>query len=444
MTRILPKIHPTKPRQSLKGIPLSMMELSEEFDPAIPVILPHENVYLIQVGYKLFRFSGASLLSDAPSYFTNYFLNSKNADKVLYIDRNPKVFEKIFAHLQGYHISVEDAHEYVYLWLDSFYFGLRRLQKRLTDDFIFACIGEKSFKIPKLLFTRTNNYPNFFLINFESLLSDNSKTIQNKCMLRPPPQRPPTAATRSPMLFADLLEILKGNDSIVRNEEHRQALLKECRYYRFLELEQRLLPHQILYNPFTKNQEIILNLMDLQLKGVKSHSQGYDDERAVCYTRPYMIREEERSLLVQINAEAGSSCKLSINRDTQLTLLVCNGKIANAIYNVFGSLAEELLLSHQMDLHGKGNDKFVILCGLSNAKAVLNGRDLKDDWFFDWFKSPEERRPNKAPGEDELVEFLLSKSLWRVLVRGNRCRFHAVSLEGHTDEAAVNRSIKML
>lgn len=426
------------------------MELMEEFDPAIPVTLPHENVYLIQVGYKLFRFSGASLLSDSPSYFTNFFTNPQNAEKVLYIDRNPQVFQKIFSHLQGYHIDVDDAHEYVYLWLDSYYFGLRRLQKLLDSEFTFACIGNKSFKIPKQLLARTNNYPNYFLINFDSLLSDNRKIIQSKSMIRPPPQRPPMASTRSSELFADLLEALKGNDSIVKDDQHRQLLLKECRYYRFLELEQRLLKHDLVNNPFTKEQEIILNLLDLQQRGVSSRSKGIHDEHALRYTRPYMIKEKERSLIVQVNLEAGSTCKLSINRDAHLISFICTGKLANQFHSVFGSFAKDLLLAHQMEVHGQGTDKFVIFCGLSNATTNLNGQELKNDWFFDWFKHPEEpllkkrKASEDCHSEDELAEVPLTKSLWRVLVRGDRCRLHAVSLVGYSNQAAFNKSITML
>lgn len=421
------------------------MEASEEFDPSIPVILPHEKVYLVQVGYKLFRFSGASLLSDAPSYFTTYFLKAQNADKVLYIDRNPQVFEKIYFHLQGYHIEIHDAQEYVYLWLDSYYFGLSRLQKLLDCEYTFACIGDQSFRIPKQLLQRTNNYPNFFLINFDSLLSDSANIIKAKSMIRPPPQRPPTASARSPKLFADLLEILKGNETVLKDEDHRQSLLRECRYYRLLELEQRLLKHKIIANPFEDDEEIVLNLCDLQKKGVASRSTGIKDERPLRYTRPYMLKERERTLIVQMNLEPGSLCKLSLNRDTHITLFVCTGKIANSIYNVFGSIANELLLEYQMDIHGKGADKFVILCGLSKAKTVLNGRELKDDWFLDWYKPLEEPQQKKRKlEEEELVEFILTKSLWRVLVRGDRCRFHAVSLEGYTNQAAFNKNIAFL
>lgn len=96
------------------------VEVSEEFDPSIPAILPHDKVYLIQVGYKLFKLSGASLLSDAPSYFTTYFLQEENKDSVLFIDRSPTVFEKIYNHLQGYHINIENDYEFVYLLQDSY------------------------------------------------------------------------------------------------------------------------------------------------------------------------------------------------------------------------------------------------------------------------------------------------------------------------------------
>lgn len=186
------------------------VEISEEFDPQIPRILSHERIYSIQVGYKLFKLSGASLSSDAPSYFTRFFLQEGNNDKALFIDRNPLTFEKIFQHLQGYQINVENEYEFVYLLLDCYYFGLKRLQQILKDEDIFATIGSKSFKISKSLLVNSGNYPNFFSISYESMLTDNSKIIEQKNIIRPPPQKPATVNSRSPELFNDLLELLRG------------------------------------------------------------------------------------------------------------------------------------------------------------------------------------------------------------------------------------------
>lgn len=66
----------------------------EEFDPTVPVVLPHDKVYSIQVGYKLFRLSGLSLSSDSPSYFTKFFGDKENEEKVLFLTEVPRFSKK--------------------------------------------------------------------------------------------------------------------------------------------------------------------------------------------------------------------------------------------------------------------------------------------------------------------------------------------------------------
>lgn len=69
--------------------------------------LPSEKVFSIQIGSEIFRLSGASIASDAPSYFSRFFedqlLQSQDAANVrtLYIDRDPTTFREIARHLQG-------------------------------------------------------------------------------------------------------------------------------------------------------------------------------------------------------------------------------------------------------------------------------------------------------------------------------------------------------
>lgn len=88
--------------------------------------LPAEKAFAIQIGWKLFRLSGTSIMSDgklkhsswgiwiyaeppkAPSYFSTYFeeqlrLAEQGAGemKTLFIDRDPDTFEDICRHLQG-------------------------------------------------------------------------------------------------------------------------------------------------------------------------------------------------------------------------------------------------------------------------------------------------------------------------------------------------------
>ena len=87
--------------------------------------LPAEKAFSIQIGWRLFRLSGASIMSDgklvsvplqgniaehprAPSFFSNYFEEELRREeqgngpmKTLFIDRDPDTFADICRHLQG-------------------------------------------------------------------------------------------------------------------------------------------------------------------------------------------------------------------------------------------------------------------------------------------------------------------------------------------------------
>ncbi len=87
--------------------------------------LPLEKAFSIQIGWRLFRLSGASIMSDgklvsvtlqesiaelprAPSYFSTYFEEQLRFEeqgsgpmKTLFIDRDPDTFADICRHLQG-------------------------------------------------------------------------------------------------------------------------------------------------------------------------------------------------------------------------------------------------------------------------------------------------------------------------------------------------------
>ncbi|ODV63414.1 uncharacterized protein ASCRUDRAFT_30864, partial [Ascoidea rubescens DSM 1968] len=187
-------------------------DIEPEFEPSIPDVLPHEKLYTIQIGGNSFSISGASLSSDSPSYFTNYFI--KNPDKtILSIDRSPTVFEKIYSHLQGYHISIETPLEFVYLFSDSFYYNLPTLKKYIyTYPYYFIIIGNSSFKFNKNLIDSNHlkfgNYPNFFSISYNSIFKDPTILIQSKNLIRPPPQAPIILKKNDENLFKIILNIL--------------------------------------------------------------------------------------------------------------------------------------------------------------------------------------------------------------------------------------------
>lgn len=429
------------------------VEFLAEFNPEIPSLLPLDKVYLIQVGGKLFKLSGASLSSDGPSHFTDFFQQPENLDKILCIDRNPDVFNLIYMHLQGYQINVENDYQFVHLYLDSYYYSLRRLQRFLAEDDLFATVGNVSFKIARTLFTSTGNFPNYFTISYNSMLTNNFEIIQIKNMIRPPPQKPVTVPNRSPKLFNDLLELLKRNPLVIENEEHRSLLIRECKYYRFAELEQQIIKYKIVNNPFSPDnkQEIIIGLKDISPKGlINEQPIDIKHEVALQYQRPCIAREPKRTLIFQLDSTSCeifnkdySEVKLILNKSTKLMILQISNKLCLKYVLLFKTLNEEIV-AHTLDC---GAPQISVLVGLRDSKAKINGMDMKKDWVNDLLGPPvndatddqnnAKRRRTDIVGD--IIEFKLTRSLWRVMMRGKNIRLHAVSFEGLTDQSSFIR-----
>lgn len=307
--------------------------LEGHFDPNIPQILPHDRMYNIQIGTKLFKISGASLSSDGPSYFTNYFIKKDSENKcnhgnknnnnnnnsntsndntnsqstessrhsshhgspasttslssmtvsatprgfhtsnfrqskdILFIDRSPDIFELIYKHLQGYFINIKDEVEYTMLISDAVYYNLPRLKTLLKKtEYFYTKVGEKSFKFPKDFLRRSGDTQNYFQITSESLYIDVENLILAKKLLRPPPHSY-SYVPRSPDYFDMILKLLSGAN-LHLNDELRESLIRECKFYRFLNLEQRLIKCKIAYNPMTHGEEICLNLDKIVKRGL--------------------------------------------------------------------------------------------------------------------------------------------------------------------------------
>ncbi|RQM07660.1 hypothetical protein DH86_00001685, partial [Scytalidium sp. 3C] len=130
---------------------------------------------------ELFRLSGASISSDAPSYFSTYFqcqLKQAEEDgeegapvRTLYIDRDPVTFRDISHHLQGYHVSPRDGPHFVKLFADAQFYSLPRLISQLYEESIFISIGHRDFQIPREVFSDPGNSPNYFSLGFAVFFS---------------------------------------------------------------------------------------------------------------------------------------------------------------------------------------------------------------------------------------------------------------------------------
>ncbi|KAM0320482.1 hypothetical protein ACHAO8_000494 [Botrytis cinerea] len=250
----------------------------------IPNDLPHEKVFPIQIGTELFRLSGASLSSDdfgrtknfrmrapakrsrAPSYFSQYFQcqlrsaeengeDPNTAIRTLYIDRDPITFKDISLHLQGYHVAPRNASHFVKLFADAQFYSF----------------GDREFQIPRELFSDPGNSPNYFSLSFTILFSSPTELfpgLRKEGLLRPPSIAPSSVPNRSSKTFSEILHLLRGYPLEIRSPEHRAELLRDCRYFHLKGLEQKLIPHSIVYNVLRNKSEITIRLVDIRQSGL--------------------------------------------------------------------------------------------------------------------------------------------------------------------------------
>ncbi|KAG0644233.1 hypothetical protein HOY80DRAFT_182940 [Tuber brumale] len=266
------------------------------FFPEIPRILPHEKVFPIQIGGELFRLSGASISSDAPSYFSQFFeqqlanLEEGQSVRTLYIDRDPVTFRDIARHLQ-----------------------VPKLISQLFESEIFISIGSRPFQINRELFQSPGNNPNYFSLGFAVFFSSPNEVfpgLSREGLLRPPSILPPEVPTRSGEVFAELLHLLRGYPVHIRNEEHRQELLRDCKYFHLKGLEQKLIPHEISWNQKRQKQEIVIRLEDIKPSGISFAPDPINPDQMppratsgwITYSRPF-VDETQRELILEIGGE---------------------------------------------------------------------------------------------------------------------------------------------
>lgn len=386
--------------------------MSQPFDPTIPVILPHEQVFNIQVGDSLFRLSGASLSSDAPSYFTQFFSPYKDIEDdtkrpILYLDRSAKVFKKIAEHLQGYYIRPDNSEMYSELITDARYYGLPRLIKQLASIDVFCRIGGREFQIPIDIFDQPGDKPNFFTLAYKTWFGSERDLREELGLIRPPPAASLALNNRSPNLFEDLLRFLVGDPIEVRSDEHRKALLRECNYYRFKGLEQRLIACRIdtTMGQTGEYEEITLNFHDIKPKEISTTTTTSTEDggnKILCYTRPY-INEPPRQFIFQLKNELISL----VPHSSQLFLQPSKQITRNQMREVFGTV-----------------------CAITNAQStglkvsITSATDLKID--------------NIETNEIVKVTFI-TNSLWRFLYRDDQIVLELIKGEGYTTQKVQNK-----
>ncbi|CAJ2511409.1 Uu.00g070340.m01.CDS01 [Anthostomella pinea] len=457
----------------------------------IPKILPHERVFPIQIGSELFKLSGASLSSDgAPSYFSRYFqcqikqaeesgADLSTAIRTLYIDRDPGTFRDISLHLQGYHITPRDGTHFVRLFADAQFYTLPKLMSQLYEDHIFISIGHREFQIPRDMFNGPGNTPNFFSLGFGVFFSspeDLFPGLDREDLIRPPSIMPPSVPNRSADIFAELLHLLRGYPVHIRDADHRASLLRDCRYFNFKGLEQKLIPHHISYNQVRRRQEIALRLEDILKSGIliaadtssMTLSGGGADTFSgwVNYMRPFED-DKQYELVLEIG---GENTKIHLDAGRAEFF----GQVKARVARLFEVVATKLSLPPTTQPPTPGNyplsDDLVRIVIDSETHIMLDGKPYTKNFGVDdlaaamsssssignddqdsprpsiggYFGRSRKRRRVDASGHTA-EEWIVRTGQWRLRIQGSKngksaieCVLVAVKLDAFSTEQARN------
>lgn len=423
----------------------------------IPKVLPHDKLYTIQVAGENFKVSGASLSYDSPSYFTDYFLKNPNSDEVS-IDRSPRIFEKISLHLQGYSIKIDNEFEFTHLLFDSNYLGLTKLKERLMLEPLIISVGGKTFRIPKEILSQKGNYPNYFSIIYNTMLLN--PMVKDPTLNRPPPVIP-YQSIRCSEIFQDLLYGLQGNKISVRDENHRQALLNDCRYYQFFALEQEIINHKIMKNPFTNHKEIIIGLQDIKKSGLLNDTMdsmigSSNPFTLIKYSRPFVDGNVYRDLIVQLDS---SDVNLMVNPKNSFSNLLIIGKTATKLKNILSKVTDDYIFEIE-----NGVNKLTVLTEMNESVGKLNNLDMEKDWLDTLINvnnehnninskdqtvnsssslsnilTPAERQHQNSNAAPKIIVIKLLKSQWTIKVQGrSKIWMNCLKFDGVLDKSHFN------
>ncbi|KAL8685837.1 MAG: hypothetical protein Q9224_005649 [Gallowayella concinna] len=365
---------------------------SEESNPSQQdsSTLPDEKGFSIQIGSELFKLSGASLMSDgrsiaallepiketenprAPSYFSAFFIEQlqqgddhSGSVKTLLIDRDPETFRDIARHLQ-----------------------VPRLQAQLFESEIFVEVGNENFRVPRDIFSAPGDTPNYFTLGFTVFFTspgDIFPGLNPSNLLRPPAIHPPRIPNRSPQIFSDILHMLRGYVLTIRNEDHRDQLLKDARYYNLRGLEQKLIPYEITYNLENRVSEMVIRLQDVkpsQISAVydnySSPSQSTPTQRRpgyVHYARPF-ISEPHHALILEISSSTVTEPILLDIMSLRITLF---GNTRSRITALFQTIANKLNLPTTVPLGLIMTERAAEARGKGPESTGLSEKKIKAD-----------------------------------------------------------------
>lgn len=314
----------------------------------------------------------------------------------------------------GYYCVPKDDEEFVYMLLDANYYHLPRLMHQLATSEIFMRIGNFSFRIPRNIFSNPGDTPNFFTLGFTAFFGSEIEENRSKAFIRPPPLASPNVPNRSGELFSDLLKVLQGGPISFRNAEHRQLLLRECRYYRLRNLEQKLIEHSIQANRGRNQEEIVINLEDIKFDHLtmKNLSCG---SLTTFYKRPF-VDTTFRELVIQMKSD--EQVALFKQPPNSWEVIFFDGA-REKVNKIFVKLLADFGLKPKTGTKGfvvDATDATISLNeGYIDPRAVskTNPRpELDIDDIAQDPSNPKKRR--RVAGPDAALQMVSKRSLWRI------------------------------
>lgn len=179
---------------------------------------------------------------------------------------------------------------------------------QLYEESIFISIGHRDFQIPREIFSDPGNTPNYFSLGFAVFFTTPPELfpgLSREGLLRPPSIQPPAVPNRSADIFTEILDLLRGYPVHIRNKEHREELLRDCRYFHLKGLEQKLIHHEISFNLARQRDEIVLRLEDIRQSGISVLPSPETTNGLlgwVNYARPF-VDDKAYELVLEIGGE---------------------------------------------------------------------------------------------------------------------------------------------
>ncbi|CAG7920251.1 unnamed protein product [Penicillium olsonii] len=415
--------------------------------------LPTEKVFSIQIGSELFRLSGASLASDGtrPGLRSMDLADqqlpptSRDSSRINYSKlQMPQIYELC------YHVRPQDGAQFVKLFADAQFYTCNgshqptrlqandlvpRLMSQLFESECFIQIGDRHFQIPRDIFSSPGDSPNFFTLGFAAFFASPSEVfpgLDRQGLLRPPAIIPPSVPNRSADVFDELLHLLRGYPLRIRDEDHRAALLRDCRYFHLRGLEQKLIPHQITANPFTQRPEIVIRLEDVRPSGIQSTLDDTGSLAAggvVTYKRPF-VDEKPADLVLEIGEETSI-----IHKDSMRVDFI--GLTKQRISSLLGTIGKKMNLDSKTPLSQVpmkirvNNDADLTIDGASGQHLTVGGETTEP--------------PAKRPRSDHTdIPWVVRTGQWRLQVQNGHAGWEVIlvadKLDVYTSVQVRNRS----